>query len=139
MPKRTIDIRIAPGWIEIPTEQGRAWRREASPAGILRLSIQPPQWEAIPPKELMEGQLMRLVHSLGMPLGELHSSACDDFLIGPAAMCVYEVPQVGFVTFCLIAAEIALFCTFDQIGGTPQEYEEQMVEALAILQRSAIV
>lgn len=82
---------------------------------------------------------MRLIHSLGMPLGELVSSACEDFTMGPAAICVYEVPKVGLVAFCLIAADIALFCTFEQTRGTQQEYEKQMIEALCILQRSAIV
>ena len=139
MQKKTIDIRISPDWMELPSESGRAYRMVTAPAGILRISLQPAPWDEVPPKELMEGQLMRLIHSLRMPLGDLHSSACDDFNIGPAAMCVYEVPKVGFVTFCLIAAEVMLFCTFEQTGGTPEQYREQMSEALAILQRSMMI
>jgi hypothetical protein len=138
MKKKTLDIRIAPGWIELPSESGRAYQMESAPAGILRITLQPPQWEEVPPKEMMEGQLLQLIHSLEIPLGELHRIACEDFTIGPAAICVYTIPKVGLVTFCLIAAEIMLFCTFEQTGGTLERYQEQMIEALAILERSVL-
>jgi hypothetical protein len=135
MKKKTIDIRVAPGWVEF---ESRAWRKDPSPAGILRMSVNPPAWEEMPPKEMMEGILMKQLFAMKMPLGELQSSACDDFTIGPAAMCLYRVPDVGLVMFCMIAFEASLFFTFEQVGKNDDEYEEQMIEALGILQRSAI-
>lgn len=129
---RTLVVSVPENWRELPDQRPRAYRSDRPGAGILRISLFPPEDNPIHGPAASD-HLAKLIDKLGPSLdpGKNLRRNHTNTPIGTLATARYQSDEHGLTAFFLIPSELTIFATYTD--GAPEIAKQEITEAIAIL------
>lgn len=129
---RTLRLILPTDWREVPGQSPREFRRQARGAGVLQVSLQPPQPDLSANASALMPWLQRLISEKMPELnGPVHEQDVE-CSAGPCAFSLQRSKQYGLVGLWAVAAEVFVLATY--IMGSPDTVEAELDDAMTILQ-----
>ena len=128
---RTLRVILPSDWREVPGRSPREYRRQAEGAGVLQVSLQPPQPQLSAKPETLLPWLQAFIRE-SMP--ELDAAVHEEEIecsAGPCAFSLRRSKQYGLVGLWVIPAEVFVFASY--IMGSPNTVKEELDDAMTII------
>jgi hypothetical protein len=129
---RTLRVILPSDWRELPGRSPREYRRQAEGAGVLQVSLQPPQPQlSANPNRLMPWLQTFIRDSMPELEGAIHEQDME-CSAGPCAFSLRRSKQYGLIGLWVIPAEVFVFATY--IMGSPETVKAELHNAMTIVE-----